>query len=107
MEIAGLRSLSADVIEHKLFSFLPASSLISASMVCRQWRSIVSRKPPCSSIENEPRLLESLYKDGVAVVFLEWFEKHLRYPIPSAARNPEALAAAAEGLIITSIKTIT
>jgi hypothetical protein len=96
-----ISSLPPDVLEHHVLPFLPSPSLVSLSMVGKTWQNIASRRfhnPFTSGKRHGRAQLESMYKEGLSVEFLAWFEEHLRYPSPIHVRFPATvLETAASG----------
>src|SRR4051794_12548638 len=79
---SSIHELPVDVLQYRIFSQLSLSSLMTSNLVCRQWRTIVER---CSLFRlrnhnNQIDILLSLFRDGVSVECLHWFESKLHFP---------------------------
>src|SRR5690349_5929504 len=101
-----IQLLPADVLEHHIFSYLSVASLISCSMVCQSWNKIISSRLLRGSAfkmgakTRQQLCHECLYKEGVSIEFLQWFERWLGYPShPSVA----LIALAAKGDVCNNI----
>jgi hypothetical protein len=92
MAQTGISSLPLDVLEFHVFPLLPPPSMLSFGMVCRRWQNIAARRSLSGSSSSSKRsgqtLLEKIYKEGISVEFLEWFERHLGYPSPLRMSKP-------------------
>jgi hypothetical protein len=96
--------LPVDVLQHIILPQLSPYNLVSASMVCGLWRTVVGRsnRSPRTWKEQFQTVL-SLFKDGHAIEFLEWFRSHLKYPLFDSEFDipllRECFKVAAKGLI--------
>ena len=95
----NINSLPNDVLKFYLFPLLSPAALWVSSLVCRKWYTFVKDIPARRVPLKQKHAIISLYRDGISVEFLEWFERHLRFPIRSLPKHilEDCMGHAAQG----------
>src|SRR3954471_14337366 len=79
-----------EVCEQHIFCLLPAYSLVACCLVDKYLRNICSRLLLIAQKKAQPQyqrgavvtiILKSLFEAGVSIEFMDWFQKHLHYPV--------------------------
>src|SRR4051794_35562942 len=90
--------LPADVLEHHIFAQLSLSGFLCARMVCQQWRNVgTGSLLKKTTTINKRAVLQSLFKEGESLEFLQWFADYLQFPVWRNNDDVYLMSSAAKG----------
>lgn len=84
-----LSQIPNEVLHQHILALLPTYSLIACCMVAKRLQKYCSRLLAVTKLKRKAQkdVFCSLFAEGVSSLFLEWYQKHLLYPVCGRANH--------------------